>query len=204
MDFDFQKNIVLENTRALLAPLQEKDFENLISIATADASLLQYSPLSVHSKELLQSYIANALTERTNRFRYAFVIYDKQLNQYAGSTSFANISNKDKRLEIGWTWIGKQFQKTGLNRACKLLMMEYAFDTLGFERVEYKTDERNLQSRTAIEKIGGKLEGILRSHTVVSDGYRRNTVYYSILKAEWPEIKHRLVKQISAYASSNP
>jgi RimJ/RimL family protein N-acetyltransferase len=118
------------------------------------------------------------------------------MQEYAGSTSFANVSNRDKRLEIGWTWIGKKFQKTGLNRNGKLLMLQYAFETLQFERVELKTDERNMASRTAIEKIGGKFEGILRSHMVVKDGFRRNTVYYSILSKEWPGVKTNLLNKM--------
>jgi len=133
------------------------------------------------------------LLQRTNKIHYPFIIFDKQLNAYAGSTSFMNVSNKDRRLEIGATWIGNRFQKTGLNRNCKFLLMSYAFDELGFERVELKTDERNIKSRTAIEKIGGKFEGILRSHTLMSDGFRRNTVYYGILKSEWRELKQNFI-----------
>ena len=126
---------------------------------------------------------------RDRHIRYPFLIFDKQQQQYAGSTSFGNISNPNARIEIGWTWIGTNFQRTGLNRANKFLMLQYAFETLGFERVELKTDGRNLQSRTAMEKIGATPEGILRSHTVMSDGYRRDTHYYSILKSEWHKIK---------------
>ena len=95
------------------------------------------------------------------------------------------------------TWFGKSFQRTGLNRNVKFLMLRYAFEALRFERVELKTDERNQQSRLAIEKIGGRFEGILRSHVLMPDGFRRNTVYYSILKSEWPAIKKDIFKNIS-------
>jgi N-acetyltransferase len=107
------------------------------------------------------------------------------------------VSDKDQRLEIGWTWFGKAFQRTGLNRNVKFLMLQYAFEQLQFERVELKTDERNHPSRKAIEGIGGKFEGILRSHMQLPDGFRRNTVYYSILKAEWPALKNGIFKNIS-------
>ena len=143
MDLDFEKHIVLENDRALLRPLVSADVDLLIDIATQDKDLNQFSPIQINTPELLSRYIENSLLQRTNKIHYPFIIFDKQLNAYAGSTSFMNVSNKDRRLEIGATWIGNRFQKTGLNRNCKFLLMSYAFDELGFERVELKTDERN-------------------------------------------------------------
>lgn len=194
MEFNFSAHIILENERTLLRPLSADDYELLLPIALQDSSLLQYSPAPVYSEALLHQYIENAMAERQKQQRYTFIIFDKKADQYAGSTSFLNISNKDQRLEIGATWLGKPFQQTGLNRHNKWLMLQYVFEHLGFERVEFKTDERNTASRTAIEKIGGKMEGILRSHTLMYDGYRRNTVYYSILRSEWPDIKQSLRK----------
>ena len=189
MDFDFSRPIVLENERAVLRPLLPDDVRHLQAAATADADLVQFSPYSIHTPELLAAYISTSQKEKENGVRYALAIYDKAAGQWAGSTSLANISNKDQRLEIGWTWIGKAFQQTGLNRACKFLLLRYVFDELQFERVEFKTDARNLASRTAIQKIGGQYEGALRSHTLMPDGFRRTTVYYSILKNEWPGLK---------------
>jgi RimJ/RimL family protein N-acetyltransferase len=189
MNFPFTEDIILENERALLRPVQEQDVDNLFRIATEDKNLLQYSPAPVYTRELLQTYIDKAISLRADHQRYTFTVFDKKANAWAGSTSFLNISNADDRLEIGATWYGKAFQRTGLNRNCKYLLLEYAFEKLKAQRVELKTDERNIASRTAIEKIGGKFEGILRSHTLLYDGHRRNTVYYSILKAEWTELK---------------
>lgn len=189
MQFDCSSDIVLENDRVQLAPLQSGHLKDLLPIAIAHPSLLQYSPSAFGSEEALSEYIANAIALRTNGMRYPFVIYDKNKQQFAGSTSFGNISNKNQRLEIGWTWIGKAFQRTGLNRNCKFLLLSYAFENLGAERVELKTDSRNAQSRKAIEKIGAIYEGELRSHTLMLDGYRRSTVYYSILKNEWPKVR---------------
>jgi len=126
---------------------------------------------------------------RDKELKYPWAIYDKKAEAYAGCTSYLNISAVNSRLEIGSTWIGEEFQRTGLNRACKFLLLSYAFEDLGWERVELKTDSRNEQSKTAIQKIGAQYEGKLRSHTLMSDGYRRDTVYYSILKPEWPRIK---------------
>ena len=195
MNFPFEKEIVLENTRALLRPLQLTDKSHLLKIATEEKDLLQYSPLPIYSEKLFDDFIEKAIEERENRSRYYLVIFDKEKNAYAGSSAFLNISNTDSRLEIGATWIGKEFQKTGLNRNCKYLLLNFAFDELGAERVELKTDERNTASRNAIEKIGGRFEGILRSHTLMYDGHRRNTVYYGILKNEWENLKNGFLKQ---------
>jgi len=189
MHFPFNDDIILENQRALLRPVHSKDVDILFSIATEDKNLLQYSPAPVYTRELLQQYIDQAIRLRRDHQRYTFTVFDKKENAWAGSTSYLNISNPDDRLEIGATWYGKAFQRTGLNKNCKFLLLEYAFEHLHAHRVELKTDERNAASRKAIEKIGGKFEGILRSHTVMSDGYRRNTVYYSILKEEWEGMK---------------
>ncbi|WP_198170128.1 GNAT family N-acetyltransferase [Mucilaginibacter arboris] len=191
MTFPFDEEIILENSFALLRPLQFSDVDNLLNVAIGDKDLLQFSPMPVYTKELLQQYIDKAVNHRQSKIRYAFSIFDKTKNAFAGSSSFLNISNVDSRLEIGATWIGKEFQKTGLNRNCKYLMLNYVFDNLNADRVEFKTDERNLASKAAIEKIGGQFEGILRSHTVLANGFRRNTVYYSILKNEWTNLKQR-------------
>lgn len=189
---DVQSEIILENSRAILRPLKPSDVVNLKEVALGNPGLMQYSPTPVQTEEDLQEYIHTALRARNSGIRYPFSVFDKDTNQYAGSTSLGNISNKDLRVEIGWTWIGREFQRTGLNRNCKYLLLEYIFEELEFERTELKTDARNRQSRTAIEAIGGIYEGTLRSHTLMSDGHRRDTVYYSILKNEWEDVKRRV------------
>lgn len=189
MDLNCEQEIILENNRVRLEPLKQKHLELLLPIALAYPNLLQYSPSPFGTKEKMEIYIQEALKARAEGSRYAFAIYDKKQEKFVGSTSFGSISNKDKRIEIGWTWLDKTVQGTGLNKECKYLLLKYAFESLEFERVEFRTDSRNLQSRAAIEKIGGKYEGELRSHTLMQDGYRRNTVYYSILKSEWGDVK---------------
>jgi len=114
MTFTFDEEIILENPFALLRPLQTSDIDNLLSVATSDKDLLQFSPMPVYTRELLQQYIESALNERQRKTRYAFSIFDRTRNAFAGSSSFLNISNVDGRLEIGANWIGKEFQKTGL------------------------------------------------------------------------------------------
>lgn len=194
MKFPFDQEIVLENHVALLRPLQLKDMSYLLPVATSDDKLVQYSPGQIHTEELLTTYIQKSIYARQQKTSYPFIIFDKTKHLYAGSTSFLAISDIDSRLEIGATWIGHDFQRTGLNRNCKFLLLQFAFDELGAMRVELKTDERNKQSRTAIEKIGAKQEGIFRSHTLMADGHRRNTVYYSILKDEWDRMKNDFLR----------
>jgi len=189
MTLDFNENIVLENARALLRPLEAGDAELLLPVATQTPTLVQYSPFKIHTRYHLREYIATSLEERAKGIRYPFVIFDKKEGSAAGSTSIGSHSAKDLRFEIGWTWIGTAFQRTGLNRQCKWLLLSYAFDSLQYERVEFRTDERNRSSRRAMESMGAVYEGCLRSHTVMNDGFRRNTLYYSILRQEWDILK---------------
>ena len=189
---NFKEDIILENERVRLSPLGEMHLEKMLPIALQTPDLLQYSPSPFGTKAAMQTYLDIAFQNRKQETRYAFAIFDKQMGRFAGSTSYGNISLKNQRVEIGWTWIAPEFQRTGLNRNCKFLLLRYGFETLNLERIELKTDARNTQSKTAIEAIGGQFEGVLRSHTLMLDGHRRDTVYYSILKAEWPEVKERV------------
>lgn len=190
--FDTNQLIVLENDRIKLRPLIAEDYNNLRPIAQRNPDLLQFSPQQVNSDAKLEAYITKALRQKEAGTRFPFISFDKKAQAYSGSTSYLNISNDNARVEIGATWIGKSFQGTGLNKQQKLLMLTYAFETLKMQRVELKTDARNLQSQRAMEKIGAIREGLLRSHTIMEDGYRRDTVYYSILADEWAEVKNGL------------
>ena len=194
---NFTENIVLENKRVRLEPLSDIHLIELLPIAINHPKLLKYSPSPFGTEEQLEENIRKAIDSRVNKQRYPFAIFDKQNDVYVGSTSYGNISLKDHRLEIGWTWIDKKSQGTGLNKYCKHLLLAYAFDSLGIQRVEFKTDSRNIQSRKAIEKIGGKFEGELRSHTLMPDGHRRDTVYYSMLKKEWNNFKETTFKELN-------
>jgi len=182
MNFDFNQQLILENDRSRLEPLSMDHFEALLTICESHPDLLRYSPSPFGQRADLERYMKTAIDGRPTGKRYAFAIFDKTKQQYAGSTSFGNIENYHRRLEIGWTWIAPDFQRTGLNRNNKKLMLQYVFDVLQFERVEFKIDARNVSSRKAVEAIGGQYEGMLRSHTLMTDGHRRDTVYYSILK----------------------
>jgi N-acetyltransferase len=185
---NFTENIILENNFALLRPSSLKDEEGFSKIAF-DPDIWKYNVARIMNSTELNEFINSSLDDRERNFRYPFTIIDKRVGEIAGSTSYANFSIKDKRLEIGWTWLGKKFMGTGLNKECKFLLLQYAFEHLKFERVEFKTDVLNKASRRALQKIGAKEEGILRSHTLMHDGRRRDTIYYSMLSNEWKEIK---------------
>ena len=192
---NFNEKIILENDRVRLEPLTIHHFDELLPISIESPNLLEFSPSLFGSSKMLKENLEIAVQARNSNLRYPFAIFDKQQNRFVGSTSFGNISTKDSRLEIGWTWIDEKTQGTGLNKQCKLLLLSYAFGKLSAQRIEFKTDSRNIQSKKAIEKIGGTYEGTFRSHTLMRDGYRRDTAYYSILSNEWPEIKSEIFKE---------
>ena len=183
----------LENKRVKLVLLTLSNYKTLESIAQ-EKDLIYYSPSDISTPEKLRDYIQVAVEGYKHNVTIPFIIYDKEKEAYAGSTRFGLINWKNKVLHIGWTWIGHNFQGTGLNTNIKFLMLEYAFESLKFEKVEFRIDERNTKSRKAVEKLGATLEGILRKDTVMNDGFRRSTCCYGILKEEWQSIKATIFK----------
>ncbi len=176
--------IILENDQVRLSPLTLDNYENLQSVA-AEHKLIQYSPSDIETPAALRNYVEIALDQQKQRSSLPFIIYDKRAKAFAGCTRYMNIDHKNKVLEIGSTWIGKKFQGSGLNAQLKYLLLDHAYKSLGFEKVSFRIDERNLQSRKAVEKLGAILEGILRENVYLLDGYKRNTCCYGILKNEW-------------------
>jgi RimJ/RimL family protein N-acetyltransferase len=185
----------LENERVKLSLLDLSNYKHLIEIAQQD-KLIQYSPNDISTPEALKTYVQAAVDDYYHKTTIPYIIYDKQTQAYAGSTRFGLISWKNKVLHIGWTWIGKEFQGTGLNSNIKFLMLQYAFETLEFDKVEFRVDERNMASRIAVEKIGATLEGILRKDTLMLNGFKRSTCCYGILKEEWHTIELNIQKKI--------
>ena len=178
----------LQNQKVILRPLQQSDEELLWPIAQEKA-LWVYGLKDLSVRENLNQYIQSAIKDRTNGICAVWIIIDAASGRAAGCTRLAEISWKDERGQIGWTWIGKDFQGSGLNKAMKYEILKYGFETLGLNRIELKADERNLQSRKAILKLGATEEGTLRQHMKIADGFIRNTVFYSILKSEWSRVK---------------
>jgi RimJ/RimL family protein N-acetyltransferase len=182
---DFNTEYELENSRVRLTPLKMADFDNLISFATNDSELWTYALMEASSPEKLKIYIEKALEGRQNKNSYAFMVFDKQTNKYAGSTRFYDIQVENATLNLGFTWYGQEFQGTGINKNCKYLLLEFAFDVLKMERVEFRADNKNQRSINAMKSIGCVVEGVLRSNMYKPNGERRDTIVLSILKDEW-------------------
>jgi RimJ/RimL family protein N-acetyltransferase len=179
--------LTLENDRVKLSLLDLSNYQHLEPI-TQQKKLIYFSPSDISTPEKLRNYVQTAVDGYYHKTTIPFIIYDKQKEAYAGSTRFGLINWKNKVLHIGWTWIGHEFQGTGLNTNMKFLMLQYVFEILDFEKIEFRIDERNNKSRRAVEKLGATLEGILRKDTLMNDGFRRSTCCYGIMKEEW-EIK---------------
>ena len=185
------KQLILENKRVLLRPLELSDTDSLLEVSL-EPEMWAVGSTAIRDRAELERYIQTALAERERGESVPFTIVDKQNGRIAGSTRYAAISSQHKRAEIGYTWIHPDFQRTGLNRAMKFAMLQYAFEVWGLNRVELKTDERNEKSRNAMLGIGCKQEGILRHHMVTWTGHLRNSVYFSMLREEWPDVRQRI------------
>ena len=190
----FKDALTLENTRARLEPLQPHHFLKLLPIALVK-ELWVFTSNFVDSEVDFKRYFDNALAERKAGLSYPFAVYDKISGQYAGSTRYGNISFLHKKLEIGWTWYHPNFQGTGLNKACKVLLLDHGFDVLNLNRIEIKTSSLNLKSQAAILKIGAVKEGIFRNHLITERGILRDTIYYSFIKEEWQAIRNNLMNE---------
>lgn len=180
-----QTEIVLENERVLLRPLVVADLELLLPFSLNEPQIWTFSLLTAAGEENLDRYIKAAISDREKGLSYPFIVYDKQEKAYAGCTRYYDLQLDYKTLQLGYTWYGTAFQGTGLNKNCKYLLLQYAFETLGLERVEFRADHNNKRSVAAMESIGCTKEGILRSHMPAPNGGRRDSIILSILKAEW-------------------
>lgn len=186
MDSDLFQNTILEDESVLLRPLQETDVENLLEISLNEPETWKYSLVQANGKENLEKYIQIALKGRANKTEFPFIVFDKKSGKYAGSTRFYDINLDFKTLQLGYTWYGKDFRGTGLNKRCKFLLLQFAFETLGMERVEFRADNNNKRSIAAMKSIGCTVEGVLRSHMpTFGNAVRRDSIILSILSKEW-------------------
>lgn len=183
---------ILKGETVDLIPLEKEHFERLF-VAASDKELWKLIPTDCSVKETFYSAYNFALAEREKGNQYPFVIYHKPTNRFIGSTRLFEIFPADRKLEIGWTWISKEFWGTVVNLECKLLLLTFCFENLRANRVQLKTKDTNIRSRKAIEKIGGVFEGILRKDRIQSDGTTRNAAYYSIIDDEWGKVKQKIV-----------
>lgn len=190
-------NIVLENEYVLLRPLEKNDIEHLQHFVINEPTIWQYSLVQITTVNDLNDYIVKAVDAMCQEKEYPFIVFDKKQNKYAGSTRFYDIQLPYKTLQLGYTWYGKDFRGTLVNKNCKLLLLDYAFEVLKMERVEFRADDRNERSKKAMQSIGCVVEGVLRNHLPTHDGGRRNSIVLSILKNEWQNsVKQNLIQKI--------
>ncbi len=185
IDFNCTNDYILEDERVLLRPLSEDDYLNLLPFAVQQPQLWKYSIKSAAGEAGMKKYISEALQARKDGKEYPFIVWDKEAQAYAGCTRFYDINLPYQSVQLGYTWYGEQFQRTGLNRHCKYLLLSFAFDKMDIERVEFRADARNEKSINAMKAIGCVPEGILRSHVPLATGGRRDSIILSILKSEW-------------------
>jgi RimJ/RimL family protein N-acetyltransferase len=195
---EFPQNIILEDELVLLRPLKASDVENLLEISENEPETWEYSLVRANGKENLENYIQIALESRENKTEFPFIVFDKKSGKYAGSTRFYDINLAFKTVQLGYTWYGKDFRGTGLNKHCKYLLLQFAFETLGLERVEFRADNNNKRSIAAMQSIGCKIEGVMRNHMpIFSSDVRRDSIVLSILRNEWfDEVKENLKNRL--------
>ncbi|HEV8283278.1 MAG TPA: GNAT family protein [Chitinophagaceae bacterium] len=191
-----EAGLTLETNKVLLRPIEESDFETFLHLAQQDQQMWEYFSLNLADEKHLRKWMDAAFADTNAGTRRPFTIIDKATSQIAGSSSMGNIAYHDLRVEIGWSWLGKNFRSTGVNRHAKYSMMRYAFEELNFERVEFKTDVLNERAKQGLRKVGGKEEGVLRSHMTMWNNRRRDSIYFSVLKNEWPGLKESIFSDI--------
>jgi len=194
--FDTSIDVILEDERVLLRPLVQADVANLSSYVKDESTLWKYALTPITTDQEFEQYIATAVETRHLKSAYPFIVFDKLQNKYVGSTRFYDIQLNNSSTQFGYTWYSESTWGTGLNEHCKLLLLSFAFETIGFERVEFRADNRNKRSIAAMQKIGCTVEGILRNHLPTSDGTRRDSIVLSMLKEEWPRIKAGFLARI--------
>ncbi len=183
--------ITLEGQFVKLVPLTLEHRDALVS-AASDGKLWELWFTSVPNEERVDDYLSMAFEQQSLGRALPFAVIDKHTGTVIGSTRFCNIDSKNRRLEIGYTWYAKRFQRTGVNTECKKLLLTYAFETLNVIAVEFRTHWHNQASRNAIARLGAKQDGVLRNHQIMADGCVRDTVVFSIIDGEWPMVKRSL------------
>jgi RimJ/RimL family protein N-acetyltransferase len=189
--------VTLEGKRVRLEPLSFEHHAQMCEVGL-DEDIWLLNPTQVRTSEDMRHYIAAALRDEQHETALPFATIEKESGRVVGSTRFANISRENYRLEIGWTWIGKNWQRSFVNTEVKYLMLAHAFENLRCIRVELKTDSLNERSRNAILRIGAKEEGTFRNHMITASGRLRHTVYFSITDSEWPLVKVKLQEKLAA------
>jgi RimJ/RimL family protein N-acetyltransferase len=195
--------VVLAGRLVQLEPLSLEHLDALSEIGL-DPQLWRWIGFPVRTKDDLRRYIEDALRDREAGRAMPFATIEREGHQPIGSTRYGNIDLFNRRVESGWTWVAAPWQRTGINTEAKLLMLEHAFERLGCNRVEFKTDSLNTQSRAALLGIGAVEEGTLRNHMVTESGRLRHSVYFSVTVEEWPTVRARLERRLAEGGSPAP
>jgi RimJ/RimL family protein N-acetyltransferase len=188
--------IAVEGEVVRLEPLAAAHHAELLEVAL-DPRIWEHGLSRIENGEDLREYMEQALREAKQGRSLPFLIRERSSGRAVGSTRYGTIEPAHRKLEIGWTWIAPAWQRTAINTECKYLLLSHAFEELGADRVELKTDARNAASRAAILRIGATQEGILRHHMLAAGGRVRDTVYFSILAEEWPDVKAGLERKLA-------
>jgi RimJ/RimL family protein N-acetyltransferase len=190
--------VVLEGPRVRMEPLDlERHWEGLASIGV-DPDLWRWTQAIIRSREDLRRYLDEAMREMGEHRSLPFATIDRASGRIAGCTRFSSIDIRGRQIEIGWTWVGRPYQRTHVNTEAKYLMMRHAFEVLGAAKVQLKTNVLNERSRNAMRRIGCVEEGVLRKSAVNDDGVWRDTIYFGVLDDEWPAVKARLEAMMAA------
>ena len=191
------KPVTLDGVRVRMEPMTADHLDALVEAGSFD-ELWRLTAVNAAKREEMKSYVDAALADASKGIALPFVTIDKPSGKVIGSSRFGNIDPPNLKTEIGWTWITPAFQRTHVNSEAKLLMMTHAFEAWKCVRVELKTDVLNEKSRNAMKRIGCVEEGVLRKHMLVQGGRYRDSVYYSVLDTEWPQVKARLISFLAA------
>ena len=183
-----QFDIILENEKVLLLPFENERNIELKEIIFDD-EIWKYMGMYVKNDADFENYIKSTLKQKADGICYPFLIIDKVTNKVAGSTRYGYLNHTSKKCEIGWTWYGKEFQGTGLNKACKYELLNFGFENIQFKRIQFSADLENKKSQRAIEKLGAIKEGVFRNNYEDSEGNSKDDVYYSVILEEWENTK---------------
>jgi N-acetyltransferase len=195
-DGKMDNKITLEGMTVKLMPMELGQVDDLWE-AGQNQSIWEFTSSKVRNKEEMKKVIEAALVEREKGTQIPFIVVDKETDKIIGSSRYLDISKIHKTLEIGWTWYSPDFWRTSANTETKMLMLQHAFEKMKVNRVQFCTDSRNVRSQNAISRLGAQREGVLRKHRIIADGYVRDTVVFSILKEEWPQIKTGLLEKLN-------
>jgi N-acetyltransferase len=193
--------VVLEGRIVRLEPMSRRHLDDLATVAF-DPAVWQWTIARPTDRAGLEAWMTTALANAASGSELPFVTVDRASGRAIGSSRYMNIVPEHRRLEIGWTWVAPAWQRGGANREAKLLMLGHAFEVLGCNRVEFKTDSLNEKSRRALLGIGATFEGIFRNHMVMPDGRLHHSAYYSVVDDEWPEVKKRLAAGLDSVVAA--